>query len=119
MSTFTQVPILLLQHRMSILLNLHMQLQLQLHFLLFTDSEAPGFGARLAPFQSLQQAALQRPPPLCGLLAAQLQLTGEKQLGPGFEFGELWQRSVGREPLRLGKVCPFSAQRGPGHVCHS
>lgn len=30
MSTFTQVPILLLQHRMSILLNLHVQLQL--HF---------------------------------------------------------------------------------------
>lgn len=91
----------------------------QIRFLLLTDSEAPGFSAWLAAFQSLQQAALQRPPPLCGLLAAQLQLTGKKQLGPRFEFGELWQRSAGREPLRLGKVCPFSAQRGPGHVCHS
>lgn len=95
------------------------QLKTELHFNISLDSEAPGFGSGLAPVQPLQQAAFQRPSPLSGLPAAQLQLTGEKQLGYRFEFGELWQRRVGREPLRLGKVCPLTAQRGPSHFCHS
>lgn len=47
-----------------------------LPFLSSSDSEAPCSGARLASLQPLQQAALQCPPPLCGLPAAQRQLPG-------------------------------------------
>lgn len=88
-------------------------------FISLLDSEASGSSAWLASLQPLQQAALQCPPPLCGLPTAQLQLTGQKQLGPGFEFGELWQCSIRRKPLWPSKVCPFTAQCRQGHLCHS
>lgn len=88
-------------------------------FISLLDSEASGSSAWLASLQPLQQATLQCPPPLCGLPTAQLQLTGQQQLGPGFEFGELWQRSIGRKPLWPSKVCPFTAQCRQGHLCHS
>lgn len=83
-----------------------------------SDSEAPSSCAWLASLQSLQQAALQCPPPLCRLTAAQFQLPSQQQLGSGFEFRGYWQGSAGRKPLRLGQVCSFAAQRRQGHFCY-
>lgn len=83
-----------------------------------SDSETPSSRSGLAPLQPLQQAALQRPPPLCGLSVTQFQLPGQQQLGCGFESGEYRQRRAGRKPLRPGKIRTLAAQRGQGHVCH-